>query len=63
MKRYLESVDTATTGNRYDVTPLFANTEHFGELVADLTGPFRNFRVDAVACIDALGFILGTAIA
>jgi adenine phosphoribosyltransferase len=63
MKRYLRSIDTATSGNRYDVTPIFANAENFSELVADLVRPFRDQRIEAVACIDALGFILGSAMA
>jgi adenine phosphoribosyltransferase len=63
MKPYLRKVDTATAGNRYDVTPLFADAESFAQLVEDLATPFQNEQIDCVACIDALGFILGTAIA
>jgi len=63
MKPYLYKIDTATTGNRYDVTPLFADSECFTQLVEDLAIPFLDSRIDFVACIDALGFILGTAVA
>jgi adenine phosphoribosyltransferase len=63
MKRYLSRVDRETTGNRNDVTPLFANAEDFSQLVLDLAEPFLQTDVDCVACIDALGFILGTALA
>ncbi len=63
MKKYLRRIDTETQGNRYDVTPLFADAEDFSQLVIDLAKPFRNAQIDFVACIDALGFILGTAIA
>ncbi|MFH1680220.1 MAG: phosphoribosyltransferase family protein [Candidatus Eisenbacteria bacterium] len=63
MKPYLCKIDTAATGGRNDVTPLFADAECFGQLVEDLTRPFQNTRIDCVACIEALGFILGTAIA
>ncbi len=63
MKPYLRSIDTATTGNRYDVTPLFANSAHFNALVDDLISNFNATQIDYVAGIDALGFILGTAIA
>ena len=56
-------IDTATLGNRYDVTPMFADAKYFEQLVEDLAGPFHNTQLDCVACIDALGFILGTAIA
>ena len=63
MKRHLLAIDTATRGNRYDITPAFANANDFRELIEDLAGPFRSSRIDAVACIDALGFILGAAVA
>jgi len=63
MKPYLSKIDTATTGNRHDVTPLFTDANDFALLVEDLAEPFLNVQLDYVACIDALGFILGTAIA
>lgn len=63
MKPYLRKIDTNTTGNRYDVTPLFADYEAFNALVDDLVSRLGPAKVDLVACIDALGFILGTAIA
>ncbi len=63
MKSYLHKIDTATLGNRCDVTPVFADAECFAQLVEDLAGPFQNTQLDYVACVDALGFILGTAIA
>ncbi|MBU1050336.1 adenine phosphoribosyltransferase [Candidatus Bipolaricaulota bacterium] len=63
MKRYLMKIDTHTTGNRNDVTPLFADREAFAQLVADLAMPFRDGTIDVVVAIDALGFILGTAVA
>lgn len=63
MKHYLRWIDTNTTGNRNDVTPLFAQPEGFNALVDDLVACVEDVPVDLVACIDALGFILGTAIA
>jgi len=63
MKDYLRLIDTNTSGPRCDVTPLFAHPEAFAELVADLCAPFDAAEIDFVAGIDALGFILGTAIA
>lgn len=50
-------------GNRYDVTPIFADAQGFAQLVIDLSMPFRDVKVDYVAGIDALGFILASAIA
>ncbi|MFC2083121.1 phosphoribosyltransferase family protein [Candidatus Bipolaricaulota bacterium] len=63
MKSYLRWIDTNTTGNRNDVTPLFAHPEALNELVDDLVASIGDTPVDLVAGIDALGFILGTAIA
>ena len=63
MKAYLKLIDTRTDGTRYDVTPLFADQDAFAQLFKDLAAPFRSLDVDAVACVDAPGFILGTAIA
>ena len=63
MRSYLRKIDTRTSGDRYDVTPLFSDAEAFNTLVSDLVDLHRSARPDVVACIDALGFILGTAIA
>ena len=63
MKDYLRLVDTHTPGRRNDVTPLFADAAAFSELVADLAAPFETSDINLVAGIDALGFILGTALA
>lgn len=62
MKTYFELVDTNTTG-RCDVTPLFANHCAFQSIILALTEPFSTQSIDFVAGIDALGFILGTAVA
>jgi len=62
-KDYLRLVETRTSGPRCDVTPVFADPVAFAQLVADLAAPFRASPIDYVAGIDALGFILGTAIA
>ena len=63
MKSYLKRIDTNTIGNRYDVTPLFSHQADFNALVDDLVACVGDTSVDLVAGIDALGFILGTAIA
>jgi adenine phosphoribosyltransferase len=63
MRPYLSKIDTSTAGNRNDVTPLFADREAFSQLVGDLARPFRDTGVEVVVAIDALGFILGTAVA
>ena len=63
MKRYLRRIDRNTTGNSYDVTPLFSHHADFNALVDDLVACVKDLPIDIVACIDALGFVLGTAIA
>ena len=63
MKRYLALIDTNPTGNRNDVTPLFGNREAFAQLAADIAEPFRDAGIEKVIAVDALGFILGTAVA
>jgi adenine phosphoribosyltransferase len=63
MKTYLELIDTHTPGNRKDVTPLFADPAAFAELIDDLGEPFIAEKIDYVAGIDALGFILGATLA
>lgn len=63
VKDYLRLIDTHTPGPRCDVTPLFADPVAFAQSVADLAAPFRAAPLDYVAGIDALGFILGAALA
>jgi adenine phosphoribosyltransferase len=60
---YLDLIDTNTTGPRYDVTPLFANHAAFDALLHDFERLLAGVWCDVVAGIDALGFILGTALA
>ena len=61
MKNYLSLIDRNTSG-RCDVTPLFSHFDGFNTLVNDLVDQVPKTGIDIVACIDALGFILGTAI-
>ena len=63
MSNFLSLIDTDTPGPRCDVTPLFADFEAFSALVEDIFAHFRGLEFDYVAGIDALGFILGTAVA
>lgn len=62
MKNYLELVDRSTTG-RCDVTPVFGSFQAFSALLDDLLELCQEIEYDTVAAIDALGFILGAAIA
>ncbi|HEX6819015.1 MAG TPA: hypothetical protein VF120_11625 [Ktedonobacterales bacterium] len=60
---YLRLIDTHTSGPRYDVTPLFADHSAFAALVDDLAREVEGVQFDLIAGIDALGFILGAALA
>lgn len=62
-REYLRLIDTHTAGPRYDVTPLFAEYAAFAALLDDLSEQLDPGQIDLVAGIDALGFILGTALA
>jgi len=59
---YLALIDTSGRG-RYDVTPLFADAHAFAALVKDLLALAQPLSFETVAGIDALGFILGSALA
>jgi len=63
MTDYLHLIDTDTPGPRCDVTPIFADYEAFSALVRDILACCADIEFDCVAGIDALGFILGTAVA
>jgi hypothetical protein len=60
---YLSLIDRDTRGNRCDVTPVFEDPLGFGALVEDLVGRLAGLEFKVVAAIDALGFVLGTAVA
>lgn len=62
-RSYLALIDHRTSGNRCDVTPLFADYTAFTALVDDLATLVEPLVFDLVAGIDALGFILGAALA
>jgi adenine phosphoribosyltransferase len=59
---FLRRIDTTGSG-RYDVTPIFADVDAFDELVADLAVACAPLLPNLVVGIDALGFIVGTAVA
>src|SRR5688572_28940345 len=63
MKRYFDLIDRNATGNRCDVTPLFADPVAFGQMLDDLVRSLGDTPFDIVVGVDALGFILGTGIA
>lgn len=63
---YLSLIDRSKLHyKRSDVTPIFADPSAFSALVDDLLNPWRetHTRIDRVVGTDALGFIVGTALA
>ncbi|HIG94473.1 MAG: hypothetical protein QT05_C0005G0020 [archaeon GW2011_AR13] len=48
---------------RRDPTPIFEDKILFQKLINDLIKPFKNQKITKVVALDALGFILGGAIA
>jgi adenine phosphoribosyltransferase len=58
---YKQYFSTKSIG-RYDVTPIFSNIKVFKTLINDLIIPFTNENIDKIVCIDAIGFIIGSAI-
>ena len=60
--QYLEHIDFRAT-KKLDFTPLFADPKVFRSLVLDLSRPYREVAFDKVACPEALGFVLGAAVA
>jgi adenine phosphoribosyltransferase len=63
MRDYLKLIDTSTKGPRYDVTPLYADTEVFSSLLDDLLTACEGIEFDCIGAIDALGLILGAGLA
>lgn len=62
-RTYLDLIDDQTGGPRSDVTPLFADARAFATLIDDVAAHFAPMAYDLVVGIDALGFILGGALA
>lgn len=48
---------------RCDISGLFSDQLVFSNLIKDLIKPFKNVEFDKIVALDALGFILGGAIA
>ncbi|MDI6739841.1 MAG: hypothetical protein QME74_05695 [Candidatus Edwardsbacteria bacterium] len=60
---YYDQLINKRTHGRYDVTPVFANARAFAHLVTDMLRPFKRTEFNKVAGLDALGFIIGGAVA
>ncbi|XP_061106094.1 adenine phosphoribosyltransferase-like [Conger conger] len=63
---YLSLMAPNTKGSNFawlDPSRLYCNHQAFSDCVKELLQPFQNESVDLVAGIDAMGFILGSAVA
>lgn len=63
MPGYLDRIDRNTPGPRDDVSPLFADRAAFAAVIDALGERCDPLGYDAIAGIDALGFVLGAALA
>ena len=60
---YREHIDRRVPGTKVDLTPLYRDAAVMRNLILDISRPFRNVAFDKVASPEALGFILGGAVA
>ncbi len=60
---YKQHIFWKETKIRCDITPLFENPKVFNNLVNDLITLSKKHDFDKIAAIDALGFVLGSAVA
>ena len=65
-KWYLEIMSPNTKGDKFawlDPTSIYINGEAFQDLLDDLLSELTKIRCDVVAGLDAMGFVLGSAVA
>ena len=63
---YLNIMSPNTRGEKFawlDPTPIYINGDAFNDLLDDLIGGLKEVKCDVVAGLDAMGFVLGSAIA
>ena len=60
---YYDPFINKNTKGRYDVTPLFRDHDVFSNLLTDLADHIEDIKFDAIAGIDALGFVIGAPLA
>jgi adenine phosphoribosyltransferase len=56
-------INFETGGNRCDITPVFADPSSFSDLLNRMSQGLEGHSFDLVAGIDALGFVIGGALA
>ncbi len=60
---YYDKLIKKDTRLKYDVTPLFNHPEAFSNLINDIEKLFNNCKFDVITGLDAVGFIIGGALA
>ena len=63
---YLRNMAPNLKGDKFawlDPSAMYINARSFHALINDLSEPFADCRIDVVAGIDAMGFVLGSALA
>ena len=63
---YLDIMSPNTKGEKFawlDPTSIYINGDAFHDLLSDLVLDLKNVKCDVVAGLDAMGFVLGTALA
>ena len=63
---YLDIMSPNTKGEKFawlDPTSIYINGDAFHDLINDLVRDLKNVKCDVVAGLDAMGFVLGTALA
>jgi adenine phosphoribosyltransferase len=59
---YYKKLFSKNSIGRYDITPIFSDITVFESLINDLILPFKNKNIDKIIGIDAIGFVLGSAV-
>ena len=63
---YLNIMSPNTKGEKFawlDPTPIYINGDAFHDLLNDLVSDLKNVTCDVIAGLDAMGFVLGSALA
>ena len=65
MKKYIRTIpDYPVNGVQFkDITTILKNSDHFSELIDQMTKPWKKEKIDAILSIESRGFIMAGAIA
>ncbi|MAM42689.1 MAG: adenine phosphoribosyltransferase [Thaumarchaeota archaeon] len=65
MKKYIRTIpDYPIKGVQFkDITTILKNSDHFSELIDQMTEPWKKEKIDAILSIESRGFIMAGAIA